>query len=450
MPNSGIVGAGVLVQRVMQWRGDLYVCGRFRKAGAEQVNFVARWDGQHFHPLGSGMNDWVYDLVAFDEDGPGPLTENLFALGQFTTAGGVPAKTIARWDGERWSAVGETFASTGQLFAFRGKVLEVDGPWQAGPALYIVGRFDRAGATVLNNVGRWNGTTWESVGGGVSSPQGYDPRATDLAAFDEDGPGPQPAHLFIGGWFRHAGGTFAEGIARFDGTAWRQVGNGLSGWLYPLQPQVWSSGSIFDIDATGPQRSALVVTGFFSFAGGVLADQLAAWDGERWLTIPGFEPRKRNGGHAAVFGAYTGRVDGVGPSRLYINGDFDSVGDVLSPALSSWNGADWGLVPGFSGVLAGLADIQGNGGIPGGLYAFGAVYGASPFQSVGNVIRLTCDLGPCLGDVNGDRRVDPDDLMLLLTTYGRAGISPVGDLNQDGKVDFLDLSMLLAAFGTSC
>jgi hypothetical protein len=48
---------------------------------------------QQWSPLGSGMNSGVYTLTVFD-DGSGPA---LYAGVYFTTAGGVAANHIARW-----------------------------------------------------------------------------------------------------------------------------------------------------------------------------------------------------------------------------------------------------------------------------------------------------------------------------------------------------------------
>ena len=48
---------------------------------------------------GSGMNNTVYAL-AVDASG------NLYAGGNFTTAGGVTANYIAKWNGTSWSALG--------------------------------------------------------------------------------------------------------------------------------------------------------------------------------------------------------------------------------------------------------------------------------------------------------------------------------------------------------
>ncbi|MFH0983162.1 MAG: hypothetical protein V2A79_16705, partial [Planctomycetota bacterium] len=49
-----------------------------------------------------GMNDYVWALTVFD-DGTGPA---LYAGGGFTTAGGVSANYIAKWNGTQWSALG--------------------------------------------------------------------------------------------------------------------------------------------------------------------------------------------------------------------------------------------------------------------------------------------------------------------------------------------------------
>src|SRR5262245_42638031 len=84
----------------------LYVGGSFTSAGRVVANRIAKWDGERWSALGSGMNPGyanrtVSALAVFD-DGSGPA---LFAGGQFTTAGGVAANHIAKWDGSSWAAL---------------------------------------------------------------------------------------------------------------------------------------------------------------------------------------------------------------------------------------------------------------------------------------------------------------------------------------------------------
>ena len=51
------------------------------------------------------------------------------------------------------------------------------------------------------------------------------------------------------------------------------------------------------------------------------------------------------------------------------------------------------------------------------------------------------------GDLNGDGKVNVQDLALLLINFGKSGSNLKGDLNGDGKVTVQDLALLLVAFG---
>jgi hypothetical protein len=73
-------------------------------AGGVNANGIARWDGASWSALGSGMADLnpsphVTSLAVMPNG-------DLAAGGYFGTAGGVAAKYIARWEGASWSALG--------------------------------------------------------------------------------------------------------------------------------------------------------------------------------------------------------------------------------------------------------------------------------------------------------------------------------------------------------
>ena len=90
--------------------GSLYAGGLFDTAGGVLANGIARWDGAAWHPLGSGMgglaepNDPTVYALAFGPDG------SLYAGGKFTEAGGAAANYIARWDGATWHPLGSGMA----------------------------------------------------------------------------------------------------------------------------------------------------------------------------------------------------------------------------------------------------------------------------------------------------------------------------------------------------
>ncbi len=85
----------------------------------------------------------VWALTVFD-DGSGP---GLYAGGDFTTAGDVPAYGIAKWDGTQWSAlVSEVNGAVVALTVFD------DG---SGRAFYAGGNFTKAGGVPANRIAAW-------------------------------------------------------------------------------------------------------------------------------------------------------------------------------------------------------------------------------------------------------------------------------------------------------
>jgi hypothetical protein len=77
-----------------------------------------------------------------------------------------------------------------------------------GTALYVGGNFSSAGGIPVNNLAKWDGASWSSVGLGLNF--GVD----SLLAYD-DGSGPA---LYVGGNFSYMGGVDADGIVRWNGS----------------------------------------------------------------------------------------------------------------------------------------------------------------------------------------------------------------------------------------
>jgi hypothetical protein len=135
---------------------------------------------------------------------------NLVAGGIFTTAGGVRARRIARWNGSTWSALGSGI--NGNVYA-----LAVDGSGN----LVAGGSFTTAGGVRANGIARWNGSAWRKLGSGLDG---------DVSALAVDGRG----NLYAKGSFTNAGGVRSNGIARWNGSAWSALGSGLDGYISAL------------------------------------------------------------------------------------------------------------------------------------------------------------------------------------------------------------------------
>jgi hypothetical protein len=110
---------------------------------AAVANGIAKWDRTSWSPLGGGMSTSTQYTVAKSNalavDGNG----NLFAGGSFTTAGGVAANNIAKWDGSAWSPLGSGMDA--EVYA-----LAVDGMGK----LYAGGKFTTAGGKPSNSIAR--------------------------------------------------------------------------------------------------------------------------------------------------------------------------------------------------------------------------------------------------------------------------------------------------------
>jgi len=231
----------------------LYAVGDFRTAGGVTVNYVARWDGQTWSPLGEGLGGIAHALAVWD-DGTGPA---LYVGGQFTSAGGLPANRIAKWDGQTWSPVGAGMNQTvSHLIVF-------DDGRGGGPALYAAGGFTMAGGQPANRIARWDGQNWTPLGSGLPA------LVTALGVFD-DGDGEA---LYVGGDFTTAGGVPANRIAKWDGQNWHALGEGLNHTASALA--VYSDGG----------EPALYVGGAFTMAGGQPANFIAKWDGTTWTPL---------------------------------------------------------------------------------------------------------------------------------------------------------------------
>jgi hypothetical protein len=363
-PDYGLVG------NLLVWDDGsgpaLYAAGS-RMAGGVVVNAIARWDGSTWSPLsgpaGTGIDGRVGPLAIFN-DGNG---EALYVGGHFTSAGGLPASNIARWDGSTWSApngveqpvytlavyddgTGSALYAGGELYTL-GYLARWDGSgWSAltgasgtglngrvnslavwddgnGPALYAGGYFDTADGITVNGIARWDGATWSALTGahcsGVDDGWVY-----SMIAWD-DGRGEA---LYVAGSFSSAGGTAVNKIGRWDGTAWEPLlgpsGNGFStGSIYDLV--VWNDGS----------GAALYAGGSFGLVDGKKMLRIARWDSAEWSALHG----PTTSGMDNWVSALAVYNDGNGEA-LYAGGAFDNAGGLTAIRVARWDRTTWSPV----------------------------------------------------------------------------------------------------------
>jgi hypothetical protein len=324
----------------------IYAGGQFVSHSGEQwLNYIARWTGTGWAPVGDGFDGPVYALAVFDDDGPGPNPPALYAGGSFTLADGTPASGIAKWDGTVWSTVGGGVSAGGRVYALA--VYDDGGAGPNLPALYAGGWFTTAGSISASNIAEWDGTTWSALGSGTNS------YVYALAVFDRDGAGPQPTALVAGGAFTLAGGVSAGCVAQWNGNAWSGLDTGTNGGVDAL--------GVFDADGDGPSLPVLVAGGWFTKAGGSSANRVACWNGTSWAALA-------SGTDDRVRALSTFDPDGSGPLNplLIAGGEFTTAGGTSASRIAQWNGSSWSaLASGADDIVYALVTFDPDGDGPG-------------------------------------------------------------------------------------
>lgn len=274
-------GAGLAV-----YKGSLYVGGTFDSANGQPVHFIASWNGSQWDTLGRGIRAWPGGGAI-----PYAYDSLLFVSGEYDSAGNLPAKSVAQWDGSKWDTLGPGIDARNGVLVRNLTYYNKD--------LYAVGDIFYTGDSLkVNNIVRWNGAKWDSVGSGTNNTTWC------LAVYKNK--------LYVGGFFTSAGGISAHYIASWDGTKWDSVGGGANGGIYTL--------TVYN--------GRLYAGGFFSSAGGIKANNIASWDGSKWDSVGG-------GVNSLVYSliSYNG--------NLYAGGEFDSAGGKPAMQIAKWDGNNW-------------------------------------------------------------------------------------------------------------
>jgi hypothetical protein len=246
----------------------------------------------------------------------------------FATAGGIDVNNIARWDGAAWHSLGNGITGGELTSGVCALAVDVRGN------LYVGGRFNEAGDARADDIAHWDGSAWQPVGDGLGEGLDY---YVDALAVDRQG------KLYAGGRFDIAGAIRANKIARWDDAAWHPLGSGVAG----DEGENYLTGvSALALDGQG----GLYTGGVFTTAGGIGANHIAYWDGTTWQALGEGVNGKI---HALVF-------DGRG--NLYAGGAFTTAGGVNANHIARWDGMAWSpLEEGMDGSVYSLAvDDQGN------------------------------------------------------------------------------------------
>lgn len=319
--------------------------------------------------------------------------------------------SIRTWDGTGWEEInGGAFTATAV------DALTVHDGDLIAASYHFVGPIYR--------VHRWDGVAWEQIG------EQFNGRVLALVSHQGE--------LIAGGDFTSVGGTAANSIARWNGTDWVPLGDGLRHLSNPSDR----------VEALAVYDGELIASGSFSIAGDQPANNMAAWDGASWSPFAGGRPTTVGtmlvwNGSLFIRRSQVEEWDGTswialpGLSLHYAHGLVAHDGriavtriEVHNPgtpqqvqlgSVHRWNGAAWEqLGPTLSGAARGLIVYNGS-----------LVVGRDTAPKV----AFWTDCPPPNLDSDGDGLTDADEINI----YGTDPHNP--DTDGDGLLDGVEVEM---------
>lgn len=182
--------------------------------------------------------------------------------------------------------------------------------------LVVAGSFGTAGEDSVSNIARWDGSHWRPLGQGL-------PSVRCLAVHG--------GRLFAGGGFSVQKSSPATGLAVWDGDSWHAVTDSLEG----------------EVLAMTSYQGELVIGGIFTLEGETAISHLARWDGTVWRAL----------GEGVDGGGRT-RVEAltIHEGELVVGGVFGRAGQVETFHIARWNGREWnGMGAGADDAVTALA-----------------------------------------------------------------------------------------------
>lgn len=156
-----------------------------------EKQFLSFWNGSCWEKYTSAFSDISsgFDLIEYKSE--------LYACGAFNLSHDpqAPGNSIARWNGSRWDDLEGGVRMTNSFYPglIRGMTIYHD-------ELYVVGVFEMAGNISANNIAKWDGTKWCSLGNNFDNP------IRCISVFHDS--------LFIGGGFSTIDGDSISYLAK--------------------------------------------------------------------------------------------------------------------------------------------------------------------------------------------------------------------------------------------
>ncbi len=299
------------VHKLVRFRGELIAAGSLYRVGNHGVSNIVRWTGTEWRPLGTGLasdqagSARVMDLL--------PTPTGGILIGNFISYGSTVLRRIAEYRDGAIIPFGEGIEYTFPSNFTSGGLWDL---FEHGGTLMMGGMFGGINGVPCNSVAAWTGDAWEPIGDGVA---GGLHRVRKLLDYQ--------GQLIAIGNFENSGGAPAKGVAVWNEERWAPLGGGMN----------INSSLSAEVSTWVEYRGELIVSGTFSDAGGVPAENIAAWNGFQWRPLGA--------------GLDVGASDLiVWNDQLYACGLFRDSGPLFVRGFARWDGQGW--TPAWEGLTS--------------------------------------------------------------------------------------------------
>ncbi len=231
----GIADAGTYTWKIIRFQNKIYFAGGIVWVNGHNQYHMGVWNGNNWdYPIAQPPNGDVKDLVVYNN--------TLYACGDFTKFGNTTCNYVAKFDGISWQPVGDF----SKFHLANHPPAQMNAIQVYNNEIYVGGAFDDT-TGMSQNIAKFDGTKWASVGTGIR--QGGVNSVFALEEFNHK--------LYIGGRFGRSQEIPGESMVIWNGSEYKEVNsNNINGG---------------QISTFKKHKNKLFVTGYFDKYGPLTA-----------------------------------------------------------------------------------------------------------------------------------------------------------------------------------
>ncbi len=227
-----------------RFKNELYIAGELSMPANGEYYGLMKWKNADWIPVKDSTfpNRTFNYLLSTDS--------LLYIGGQFDTIAGIVAHNVATFDGTNYA----TFPDYGDSFS------SIECMELYNNELYIGGNIVCPQSSHMQDIIRWNGSQWASLGNGLSGLQSY---ISCMTTFE--------GKLIVGGYMKSSLGDPGNGCAAWNGTDW-------------ISMNVWAANGTGVVRSLTVYRNDLYAVAEFNL-GGAGTSALFKWKGTYWEQV---------------------------------------------------------------------------------------------------------------------------------------------------------------------